>query len=359
MPRRLRIEYENAIYHVMVRGNARQDIVLDDDDRRRLLADLERVVERTGWLVLSFVVMNNHLHLLVRTPRPNLGKGMHMFLSGYAAWSARHRGRPGHLFQGRYKAEMIEDESYYWAVSRYIHLNPVRAGLVVRPEDWEWSSYPGFARMTRRRPWVAYQTMLDAWQGEHGGQDPAGAYRRFINAGLAEPPPSPFREAFGGWALGSAQFVDRLRSLAGVSTSNTRVSEARQLSGLDPATICTTVATFYGLEPSSLARRGDSHIARAVAAWICRRHSETPLRELAERFGLSRADSVPNLSRRVEIKLRESRDFAAEVRQIVQTLTDQAGTAHDMAAAVPESSRTTPRPEVNAKSRTAKTKKRA
>ena len=130
MPRRLRLEYEGAIYHVMTRGNARQDIVQDDDDRNRLLTDLERSVLRCDWELLAFAILSNHLHLLLKTPQPNLGKGMQAFLSGYAVWSAKRRQRPGHLFQGHYKAEMIEDESYYWTVSRYIHLNPVRAGLV-------------------------------------------------------------------------------------------------------------------------------------------------------------------------------------------------------------------------------------
>ena len=125
MPRRLRIEFEGAIYHVMARGNARQDIVHDDEDRRRVLADLERVVGRFGWELLAFVVLSNHLHLVLKTPRPNLAKGMQAFLSGYAQWSARRRRRSGHLFQGRYRAEMIEDESYYWTVSRYVHLKPV------------------------------------------------------------------------------------------------------------------------------------------------------------------------------------------------------------------------------------------
>ena len=134
MPRRLRIEFDGAIYHVMTRGNARQDIVHDDDDRTRLLADLERTVLRFGWEVLAFVVMGNHLHLLLKTPRPNLAKGMQAFLSAYALYAAHRRRRPGHLFQGRYKAEMIEDETYYWTVSRYIHLNPVRAGLAARPK---------------------------------------------------------------------------------------------------------------------------------------------------------------------------------------------------------------------------------
>src|SRR5215218_4002481 len=106
MPRRLRIEFEGAIYHVMTRGNARQLIVRDDDDRRRLLADLERSVGRCGWELLAFVLMGNHLHLLLKTPRPNLARGMQGFLSAYALWSGLRRRRAGHLFQGRYKAEM-------------------------------------------------------------------------------------------------------------------------------------------------------------------------------------------------------------------------------------------------------------
>jgi REP element-mobilizing transposase RayT len=149
----------------MARGNARQDIVHDDEDRRRVFADLERVVERFGWELLAFVVLSNHLHLVLKTPRPNLAKGMQAFLSGYAQWSARRRRRNGHLFQGRYRAEMIEDETYYWTVSRYVHLNPVRAGLVARPEQWQWSSYPGYRQPKRRLSWVAYDALLRAWGG--------------------------------------------------------------------------------------------------------------------------------------------------------------------------------------------------
>src|SRR4051812_14794785 len=100
--------------------------------------------------------MSNQLHLLVKTPEPNLVRGIHGFLSAYALGAARRHRRPGHLFQGRYKAEMIEDETYYWTVSRYIHLNPVRAGLVERPEHWSWSSYPGYVTPALRRPWVGY-----------------------------------------------------------------------------------------------------------------------------------------------------------------------------------------------------------
>jgi REP element-mobilizing transposase RayT len=113
MPRRLRIEFEDVIYHVMARGDARQNVVRDDADRRRLIERLEHTVIRCGWELLCYVIMGNHLHLLLQAPRPDLAAGMQGLLSGYAIRWGRRRGRQGHLFQGRYRAELIEDGSYY------------------------------------------------------------------------------------------------------------------------------------------------------------------------------------------------------------------------------------------------------
>jgi len=126
MARPLRIEYPGAIYHVMARGNARQTIFRDDTDRRKLLEYVEDSVVRYGWELFSFVLMPSHFHLFFRTPRPNLSRGMQRILSSYANTFARRHRRPGHLFQGRFKGELIEDESYFWNVSRYLHLNPLR-----------------------------------------------------------------------------------------------------------------------------------------------------------------------------------------------------------------------------------------
>jgi putative transposase len=339
MPRRLRIEFEGAIYHVMARGNARQKIVRDDADRRRLTDGLEQAVVRYGWEVLCYVIMGNHLHLLLKTPRPNLGAGMQSFLSGFAIWTGRRWRRVGHLFQGRYRAEMIEDESYYWTVSRYIHLNPVRAGLVQRPEQWAWSSYPGYRDARRAQSWIAHDVMLAAWQGEQGGRDPRAAYVRFVEAGLENPPPSPFREAFGGWILGSERFVARLRSQAGPIATNPPLAEARQLAGLDPKRILAAVAEFYGLEATSLSRRHDPHLARAVAAWLCRRHTEASLRELAEWLGLSRADSVPNLTRRLEVRLKASPRLAGDLAAILSQASGPAASSRPAERVRTEASR--------------------
>jgi putative transposase len=317
MSRRLRIEFDGAIYHVMARGNARQKIVRDDVDRRRLIDGLEQTVVRHGWELLCYVVMGNHLHLLVKTPRPSLGAGMQSFLSGYAIWAARRWRREGHVFQGRYRAEMIEDESYYWTVSRYVHLNPVRAGLVGSPEEWEWSSYPGYRYARRARAWVAHDALLAAGQGDKGGRDARRAYVRFVERGLDDPPSPPVREAFGGWALGSERFLERLRSHAGPGLSNSPIAAARQLAGLNPKRILAAVADFYGLDGAALARRHDPHLARAVAAWLCRRHTEASLRELANWLGLSRADSVPNLTRRLEARLKSSPGLSDDLTEIM------------------------------------------
>ncbi len=118
MPRHLRLQYPDAIYHLMARGNGRQDIVRDDDDRQRLQDYLGRAVVRCSWRVYAFAIMSNHFHLVLKTPEPNLARGMQVFLSSYANASARRHRFAGHVFQGRYRTELVEDETYLWTVTR-------------------------------------------------------------------------------------------------------------------------------------------------------------------------------------------------------------------------------------------------
>ena len=166
MPRRLRLQYHDAIYHVMARGNGRQDIVRDDDDRRRLQDALGRAARRCSWRIYAFVLMSNHLHVVLKTPEPNLARGMQAFLSSYAnAWARRHR-FAGHIFQGRYRTELVEDETYLWTVTRYVHLNPVRARIVGHPAGWPWSSYPGYARRDRRLDWGQISRPAPDWPAD-------------------------------------------------------------------------------------------------------------------------------------------------------------------------------------------------
>src|SRR3954454_17820990 len=132
MARPLRIEYPGAVYHVMARGNQGRSILKDDIDRKRFLETLEESCEKTGWLVHAYVLMGNHYHLLVETPEANLVAGMKWLQGTYTQrYNSRHKLR-GHLFQGRYKAVVVdgEEEPYFQVVSTYIHLNPARAKLI-------------------------------------------------------------------------------------------------------------------------------------------------------------------------------------------------------------------------------------
>ena len=204
MARPLRIQYPGAIYHVMSRGSGRQKLFYRDDDYQRMLDGLEKTVDRTGWEVFAFVWMPNHIHLLFRTPIPNLSKGMQYLLSGYANWYAQRHHRTGHLFQGRFRGELIEDETYFWNVSRYLHLNPVRGKrpLVDHPRKWLWSSYQGYCRNTNRLDWLDYEGLFRAWQGEMGGSTPVNALQKVCRSGHEEAAAESTPGSMGGVALG-------------------------------------------------------------------------------------------------------------------------------------------------------------
>jgi len=320
MPRRLRIEYPGAIYHIMARGNGRQHIVRDDVDRERLLQGLARSVQRCGWRVYAFVVLTNHLHVVLKTPQPNLGRGMQVFLSAYAnAWARRHK-FTGHVFQGRYRTEMVEDESYLWTVTRYVHLNPVRARLVDDPALWAWSSYPGYAHSRRALDWVAYDELLQAWRAEFGGSGGAAAYRRYVGAGLVEPPRSPWLEAEQGWALGSREFLARLGRLVRQRAPGERRRESRFARGVELRRVLDVVCASYEVDRSELSRRGSPHEARAALAYLARKHTEATNAALVGILGLSRPESVPNLTRRFVALLAEHRKVRKRLTELESAL---------------------------------------
>jgi putative transposase len=136
-----REEEPGAIHHVYARGNRRQDIFVDDNDRRAYLAMLRKVVRRHRWSCLAYCLMRNHVHLLIETPDPNLGDGMKRLHGPYAqGFNTRHK-KVGHLFQGRYGAERVTSDAQLVATLRYIALNPVEAGSCEDARDWRWSSY--------------------------------------------------------------------------------------------------------------------------------------------------------------------------------------------------------------------------
>ena len=141
MSRLLRFDAADSLHHVTNRGIERRAIVHDDDDRAKFVRLLGRIAARHRWRVFAWVLMDNHFHLFFRLEVASLSAGMHDLESGYASYFNRRHGRSGSLFQGRFHDVVVEEVSHAWELTRYIHLNPFRAGQVRRPEEWSWGSY--------------------------------------------------------------------------------------------------------------------------------------------------------------------------------------------------------------------------
>jgi putative transposase len=177
MPRSPRTEAAGAIHHVYARGAARQDIFLDDADRRRYLRGLERTTRWTCWRCLSYCLMSNHVHLLIETPRPNLGRGMQRFHGEYAHLFNKRHERSGHVFQGRYEAVGVGTDEQLWTTIAYIVNNPVKAGLCATAERWPWSSHVAIVNGTAP-PWLD-QPRLFSYLAANGG-DPRRRYAELV-----------------------------------------------------------------------------------------------------------------------------------------------------------------------------------
>jgi REP element-mobilizing transposase RayT len=318
MSRQLRIQFPGAIYHVTSRGNRRQDIVLDDVDRNGFFDGVGSTVEKYGWQIFASVLMTNHFHLFFRTPQANLSRGMQFLLGGYATWWNQRHQRGGHVFQGRFRGHLVEDETYVWVVSRYVHLNPVGV-LVDFPEQWKWSSYAGYLDPERRLAWIDYQGLLDAWRGNVGGSDPSTAYRQYVESALVRPAPSPFDQAIDGWILGSAGFAERVRELISPASRQPTAKNAQRRVRISTAKLLEGIYEVFDIDPSLITARGSRHPARGVFAYLAHCHTDATLRQLAEQLGLSRYDSVPTQIRRVTRASRHS-DIRRDVARIEAVL---------------------------------------
>jgi putative transposase len=170
MPRQLRVEYEGAIYHVMNRGDRREPIFVDDEDRLLFLETMGQACEKTGWQVHAYCLMGNHFHLVVETPKANLVAGMRWFLGTYTARFNRRHKYIGHLFSGRYKSLVVDGSGtgYLKVVCDYVHLNPIRAKLLKleqRLAEYRWSSWPEYLKSPGKRwPWLRVDRVLGEWR---------------------------------------------------------------------------------------------------------------------------------------------------------------------------------------------------
>jgi REP element-mobilizing transposase RayT len=209
MARPLRIEYPGALYHVTARGNARQDIFRDQGDYLEFLNVLCSVAKRFNWLIYAYCLIGNHYHLLIETPDGNLSTGMRQLNGVYSQRYNRRHKQVGHLMQGRYKAIIVDKETYLAELSRYIVLNPVRVGISKRPEQWKWSSYRSTAGIGK-----GAECLRDDWLLRYFGKTRTKSqqkYQEFVHDGIDGS--TPWTHLVGQVLLGNEEFTGKIKGL--------------------------------------------------------------------------------------------------------------------------------------------------
>jgi putative transposase len=285
MARPLRLEHAGAIWHVTARGNRKEDIFVDDRDRRALLEHLAVTIEMYKWRVHAWVLMTNHYHLVLETPEPNLGRGMQRLNGPYAQGSNKRHGRVGHVFQGRYKAILVERESHLLELTRYVVLNPVRARMVERAEDYPWSSYRQTLGLVQGMDWLE-----TGWTLLHFGRGMREARRRFREfvAEAAASDYHPWGRLTGQIYLGGEVFRERVDALLSTRPPAVEIPRPQRVltprPSLDQILGAVVVAFETTAKEVRLRRRGP---ARKAFALLARRSAAAPLREVGDLLGIN------------------------------------------------------------------------
>jgi REP element-mobilizing transposase RayT len=305
MARKGRIEFSGAVYHVLDRGNRREPIVHRDADRAAFVRTLGEACLRAGWRLHAFVLMTNHYHLLLETPEPNLVAGMRWFQTTWTVRFNRFHGLSGHLFQGRYKAILVDSQAngYLTTLSDYIHLNPVRAGLIGLEDklfSYPWSSYPWYAALAGRPSWFEPGRVLGGlgWKDDKAGRH---AYAERMRGRAVEERAGretrPRAALSRGWCLGSESFRERVLRLWEAKNAERKAPEMDASLRLDhgkeqASQLLREGLSWWGLQEDELAGLKKSDPRKVALATLIRRKTTVPNQWIADALHLGHVSRV-------------------------------------------------------------------
>ncbi len=332
MPRQVRVQYEDAIYHVMARGNRLDRIVRSDEDREVFEATLDEVVGRTGWQVYAYALMENHYHLVFKTPKANLVEGMTWFQNTV---TKRHNGRNrlrGHLFCGRYKAVLVEENDYLSTLIHYVHLNPVRAKLVKVAggiESYPWCSLADYLRpSSKRRSWLAVEqglAHLDYPDTAAGRRKLLAATEglidksRLTRAGMNQPEGASLQVTLErGWCFGSEAFREKQSLLVtdtkpdtGSSTSKANGYTGQQTDDHAEATARLWIEQGLkelGMNHEDLPTINKTDWRKAMIVRCIRKHSSVKIAWIAKELHMGVRSGVTRAEQILKIRMKKQRE---------------------------------------------------
>ena len=320
MARPIRVNAPDVLYHITDRGNNGKVIFQDDRDRHRLLGYFKEAVERFKLKIHAFCLMPNHYHLEIETPYGNISRTMQWIKTIYTFYYNRRHTKQGHLFQGRFKSILVEKESHLVELSRYIHLNPVRGGLVNKPEEYAWSSYLDYIGKQNKRNWLETEWILEhletyGWNGHWG-------YRKFVEEGVKREPPNPFKETILGIALGSEAFVDWVKEeFQGRLEGDLSSSYMKRFQAISVQNVIDTVSEIFQVSAESICQSGrHGNVPREIAVFLSHRYCDATNAALGRVFGEIHGTNISSISRKIKEMIDRSGEFREIVKQIEKNL---------------------------------------
>jgi REP element-mobilizing transposase RayT len=328
MARPLRIELPDGYYHVMNRGNNRQDIFLSDQDRKVFLEALADSCEIFDVHMMAYVLMTNHFHLLVHTARANLSEFMRHFQVSYTVRFNRRNRRSGHVFQGRYKSLLVEADEYLLPLSRYIHLNPVRMKRfenaefrkkAVHLKKYPWSSFAGYCYLRKRKQGFDYSRLLNSY---FGGDDSQGRrqYREYVLKGIDAEIENPFEDVLHQSILGTQEFVKWVKEKLPRKESR-EVPASRSLQrNLTVDQVVGAVSEFCSVEPAEILNRNiQAKRVRQMTMELCYRYCNLGQRQIGKIFKVDYSTVSANRSR-LNSRLKSDRRLEKDFKQIQERI---------------------------------------
>jgi len=310
MARPLRITYPGAFYHITSRGNEQKDVFKSRRDREKFFEYFESATKRYGAIIHAYCLMSNHYHLLLETPEGNLSQIMRHLNGAYTTYFNGKRKRSGHLFQGRYKAILVEADEYAAELSRYIHLNPVRAGMATGPDQYPWSSYRSYTGDDSTPDWLKRDFILGYFD-----KDAAFAmkrYRTFVEDMVGKEYESPLKGVIGTAILGTAGFLEKITTThLEAKEPNRDVPALRSFAGRPSLDSIENAVNEAIME--------DTRLARQTVLHLCHRYSGQKLRTIGERYQIGES-AVSEASRAFSKKVETDKKLRREVERIKEKL---------------------------------------
>jgi len=317
MTRPLRVEYPGAFYHVISRGNAGSAVFVTGRDREKFLENLQKAHARFSLIIHSYCLMSNHYHLLIETPQANLSQAIQWLNVSHAGYFNKKHGRNGHLFQGRFKAILIDADGYLKQLSRYIHLNPVKAKLLSSPDMHAWSSYRAFVGRVVRPDFLTTERILS--QFGNSEREAVKRYRKYVEDVDIKSLEDPLQRAIGSFILGDSYFVQWVKETFLSVREDQR--EIPQLKELKPRWtleyIVKSIGREYNCSEESIRMRGrKNNSPREVAIYLAREMSGKSCLELGQHFGGVTGALITMTVNRISRRMASEKEFAESVNEV-------------------------------------------